>query len=77
LDFNLSRYKVTLPTLENIEPTKAADIAEINVIPLIGIHDPVVTLSDEEAQAFAQLASQTSALAAKNRKRLNLLMIKF
>jgi predicted esterase len=50
-------------TLENIEPTKAADIAEINVIPLIGIHDPVVTLS--EAQAFAQLASQTSALAAK------------
>jgi hypothetical protein len=25
-------------------------IAEINVIPLIGIHDPVVTLSDEEAQ---------------------------
>jgi hypothetical protein len=31
---------------------------------LIGIHDPVVTLSDEEA-AFAQLASQTSALAAK------------
>jgi hypothetical protein len=31
---------------------------------LIGIHDPVVTLSDEEAQTFAQLASQTSALAA-------------
>jgi hypothetical protein len=58
LDFNLSRYKVTSSqaTLENIEPTKAADIAEIN--PLIGIHDPVVTLSDEEA--FAQLASQTS-----------------
>jgi hypothetical protein len=49
------RYKVTpsQATLENIEPTKAADIAEINVIPLIGIHDPVVTLSDEEAQAFA------------------------
>jgi hypothetical protein len=45
-DFNLSRYKVTpsQATLENIEPTKAADIAEINVIPLIGIHDPVVTL---------------------------------
>jgi hypothetical protein len=69
LDFNLSRYKVTpsQATLENIEPTKAADIAEINVIPLIGIHDPVVTLSDE-AQAFAQLASQTSALAAKKPK---------
>jgi hypothetical protein len=69
LDFNL-RYKVTpsQATLENIEPTKAADIAEINVIPLIGIHDPVVTLSDEEAQAFAQLASQTSALAAKKPK---------
>jgi hypothetical protein len=52
LDFNLSRYKVTpsQATLENIEPTKAADIAEINVIPLIGIHDPVVTLSDDEAQ---------------------------
>jgi hypothetical protein len=67
LDFNLSRYKVTpsQATLENIEP-RAADIAEINVIPLIGIHDPVVTLSDEEA--FAQLASQTSALAAKKPK---------
>jgi hypothetical protein len=66
LDFNLSAIKLpSQATLENIEPTKAADIAEINVIPLIGIHDPVVTLSDEEAQAFAQLASQTSALAAK------------
>jgi hypothetical protein len=67
--------KVTFPSYAR-ENTKAADIAEINVIPLIGIHDPVVTLSDE-AQAFAQLASQTSALAKKNRKRLNLLTIKF
>jgi hypothetical protein len=68
LDFNLSAIKLPFQaTLENIEPTKAA-IAEINVIPLIGIHDPVVTLSDEEAQAFAQLASQTSALAAKKPK---------
>jgi hypothetical protein len=50
LDFNLSAIKLpSQATLENIEPTKAADIAEINVIPLIGIHDPVVTLSDEEA----------------------------
>jgi hypothetical protein len=65
LDFNLSRYKVTpsQATLENIEPTKAADSRNQ---PLIGIHDPV-TLSDEE-QAFAQLASQTSALAAKKPK---------
>jgi hypothetical protein len=62
LDFNLSRYKVTpsQATLENIEPT-SADIAEINVIPLIGIHDPVVTLSDDEEPNICQLASQTSA----------------
>jgi hypothetical protein len=65
-----NRHKVTfLATLENIEPTKAAEIAEIKVTPLIGIHEPLATSSDDEAQAFVQLASQTSALAAKKSKK--------
>ena len=51
-------------TLENNEPTKAAEIADIKATPLIGIQLPVFTFSDRETQAFVQLASQTSALAA-------------
>jgi hypothetical protein len=47
-------------TLENIEPTNAAEIAEINVTPLIGVQVPVVTSKEDEA-ALVQFASQTSA----------------
>jgi hypothetical protein len=38
-DFNLTCYKVTpsQATLENIEPTNAAEIADIKVTPLIEV----------------------------------------
>jgi hypothetical protein len=39
--------------------------------PAYGIHEPLATSSDDEAQAFVQLASQTSALAAKSKKELD------
>jgi hypothetical protein len=46
LDFNLP-IKVTLPKLRSRTSNPPRQLAEINVIPLIGIHDPVVTLSEE------------------------------
>jgi hypothetical protein len=68
LDFNLSRYKVTLPKLRSRTSNPPRQlIAEINVIPLIGIHDPVVTLSDEEA-SICPVGIPNSALAAKKPK---------
>src|SRR3970040_3077896 len=58
-------------TLENIEPTKAAEIADIKTIPLIGIQVPVATSSDFDPQASTQLASQTSAFAAMKPKTIS------
>jgi hypothetical protein len=69
--FNLPSNKVATPsqaTFENIEP-KAAEIAEIKVTPLIGIHEPLAT--SVTTKPFVQLASQTSALAAKKSKKLD------
>ena len=52
-------------SLENIEPTQAAETAAIKAIPPTETQEPVSFISDFVAQASAQLAFQISALAPK------------
>ena len=57
-------------SLENKDPTIAAEIPVNKAVPPIGNHEPVSELNERVFQASDQFAFQTSAFAANNNPKI-------